>query len=38
MAVLRILGAGAAREFIARLTGPSARAILAKAGYEFEEQ
>lgn len=26
----------AAREFIARLTGPSARPILAKAGYEFD--
>jgi molybdate transport system substrate-binding protein len=28
---------GGASEFITRLTAPSARAILAQAGYEFEE-
>ncbi|MBI3044029.1 MAG: substrate-binding domain-containing protein [Betaproteobacteria bacterium] len=27
---------GAAREFIARLSGPSARRVLAQAGYELE--
>ena len=33
---LRAAQAGAARAFIARLTGSSARPILAKAGYEFD--
>ena len=28
---------GAAREFIARLTSPAARSVLAKAGYEFDD-
>jgi len=32
----RALQPGAAQEFIMRLTGSSARAILAKAGYEFD--
>lgn len=33
----RAVEPGAGREFIARLTAPTARSILAKAGYEFDD-
>ena len=33
----RAMDTGAARAFIARLTGPTNRAALAAAGYEFED-